>query len=130
MCQDYLSQVVNHPVLQASSEELKLFLTAAGDLAGCGPWQRMLQRPTPMDALLGLRRADAPPGSTSSSSEAAAVGSAGAGVSSSAGAGAAGGGWGVMQRMRHSIMNVVQPKVQQEVSAEEQQLRQAKEWFK
>lgn len=128
--QDYLGQVVNHPVLQGSPE-LQLFLTAPGDLAACSSWQRMVQRPAPMDALLGIRRAEASSSASSSSTtttstSAAAGGSAGP-PSSSAGGGA---GWGVMMRMRQSIMHVVQPKVVQDLSADEQQLRQAKVWFK
>jgi hypothetical protein len=137
MCgwQDYLGQVVNHPVLQGSPE-LQLFLTAPGDLAACSSWQRMVQRPAPMDALLGIRRAEASSSAsgnstTTSSTPAAAGGSAGA-SSSSAGVGVGGGGagWGVMMRVRQSILHVVQPKVAQELSADEQQLRQAKIRFK
>lgn len=125
--QDYLGQVVNHPVLQGS-EELRLFLTAAGDLAACSRWQRMVQRPPPMDALLGIRRAEAGSSDSSSVSSTAAAG----GSSTSSGApGSAMSGWGMMSRMRQSIMHVVQPKAQTEsLPADEQQLRQAKEWFK
>ena len=123
LLQDYLSQVVNHPVLQGS-EELRLFLTQPGDLAACDRWQRMVQRPAPMDALLGLRRAEAP----SSSSNPAAAGVSG---SSSTASGAAVAGWGGMMRsVRHSIMSAVQPKAQPALAADEQQLRQAKESFK
>lgn len=127
--QDYLVQVVNHPVLQGS-EELCLFLTAPGDLAACSRWQRMVQRPPAMDALLGFRRAEASssttttttvPTSTTSSSNSSAADSAAPG----------GAGWGVtMMRMRQSFMHVVQHKAQPELSAVEQQLRQAKEWLK
>ena len=120
------------------SEELRLFLTAPGDLAACGPWQRMLQRPTPMDTLLGIRRAEphsnqnsSNSNSTSSSTATATDPAGGSSSSSSAAVSGAGvGGWGVMSRVRHSLLNVVQPKAQPELSAEEQQLRQAKEWFK
>jgi hypothetical protein len=123
--QDYLNLVVSHPALQGSAE-LRLFLTAAGDLSTCTPWQRMVQRPAPMDALLGIRKADA--SSDSAAGDPAATGSS---SSTAAGSASAGGGWGMMARMRHSIMNVVQQKQQQpELSAEEQQLRQAKDWLK
>lgn len=123
--QDYLNLVVNHPALQGSAE-LRLFLTAPGDLSTCTPWQRMVQRPAPMDALLGIRKADA-----SSDSAAGDPAASGGSSSTAAGSASAGGGWGVMARVRHSIMNVVQQKQQQpELSAEEQQLRQAKDWLK
>lgn len=133
--QDYLVQVVNHPVLQGS-EELCLFLTAPGDLAACSRWQRMVQRPPAMDALLGFRRAEASnsttttttttvPTSTSSSS------SSNAAAADGGSAAPGGAGWGVtMMRMRQSLMHVVQHKAQPELSADEQQLRQAKEWLK
>jgi hypothetical protein len=127
--QDYLDKVVNHPVLQGSSE-LQLFLAAPGDLAACSSWQRMVQRPAPMDALLGNRRAEASSStSTTTSSTPAAAGSS-AGASSSSAGGGGGAGWSVMMRMRQSILHVVQPKVVHELSADEQQLRQAKVWFK
>lgn len=120
--QDYLSQVVNHPVLQGS-EELRLFLTQPGELAACDRWQRMVQRPAPMDTLLGIRKADSP------SRNSAAAGGSGGTSGGTAGAGVAGWG-GMMRSVRHSIMSVVQPKAQPELPADEQQLRQAKEWFK
>jgi hypothetical protein len=94
----------------------------------------MVQRPAPADALLGMLR----PEHRQQQPQAADGGvSAGGAGSSSAGSGdtAAGGGGGklggMMWRMKHSLMAVVrEPKARPEVPAYEQQLRQAKEWFK
>jgi hypothetical protein len=129
--QDYLGQVVNHPVLQGS-EELCLFLTAPGDLAACSRWQRMVQRPPAMDALLGFRRAEASSGSSGNTTALPTSTSSNPAAADAGGSAAPGGaGWGVtMMRMRQSIMHVVQHKAQPQLSADEQQLRQAKEWLK
>lgn len=128
--QDYLVQVANHPVLQGS-EELCLFLTAPGDLAACSRWQRMVQRPPAMDALLGFRRAEASSSSTTTTTVPTSTTSSSNPTADGGSAAPGGAGWGVtMMRMRQSLMHVVQHKAQPELSAVEQQLRQAKEWLK
>lgn len=116
--------VANHPALR-DSEELRLFLTQPGDLSNCQRWQKMIQRPAPADVLLSLlshnrqqhHNTAAAPDSGSS------TGSGATGSSSS-------NPLGMVMRMKHSLMSVVQPKSKPELPADEQQLRQAKEWCK
>jgi hypothetical protein len=84
----------------------------------------MVQRPAPADALLGLLRPEhkqqqGPAADAAVSSSAAGAGDAGGKLG------------GMMWRMKHSLMAVVrEPKARPEVPADEQQLRQAKDWFK
>ncbi|KAF8073000.1 SNX2B [Scenedesmus sp. PABB004] len=110
--QAYICAVANHPAL-VSSEELVLFLTSAGDLAVCARWQQLAARPTPaLDMLMGLLGQQQQQQQQSSQPQQP----------------AGGGGLGVMARMRHSLLSAVQPRAAaHELSAEELQLRQAKE---
>jgi hypothetical protein len=86
----------------------------------------MAQRPAPADALLGLLRPEQKQQQPQATD--AAVGAGGAGSGDAGGGGVLG---GMMWRMKHSLMAVVrEPKARPEVPADEQQLRQAKEWFK
>ncbi|WIA29266.1 hypothetical protein OEZ86_011774 [Tetradesmus obliquus] len=127
--QAYMCTIANHPALQGS-QELRVFLTYPTCLSTCQQWQHMVQRPAPTDALLGMLlpehkqqqglAADASAGGAGGSSAAAAAGDAGGGKLG-----------GMMWRMKHSLMAVVrEPKARPEVPADEQQLRQAKDWFK
>lgn len=112
------------------SEELLLFLTEPGDLAACSRWRSVLQRPAPLDALLD-GHTDTTSSSSDNSTTAASTSAAAAAGQGSAAAGAAASGWKMMSRMKHSLMSVVQQsKAQPELSAEEQQLRQAKDRLK
>lgn len=145
--------IAGHPVLR-SCEVLRLFLTHPGDLSACPQWQQMLQHPATdaMKALLsglglGSSADSANPASSATQGApgqqaAAAVGGAG-GVGNGGGVGAAGGG-GVgggaaaglalrVLRMKQSLKGVVQQKPRRaapQLTAEEVQLRQAKEMFK
>ncbi|WIA09189.1 hypothetical protein OEZ85_008600 [Tetradesmus obliquus] len=126
--QAYMCTIANHPALQGS-QELRVFLTYPTCLSTCQQWQQMVQRPAPTDALLGMLR----PEHKQQQGLAADASAGGAGGSSAAAAGDAGGGklGGMMWRMKHSLMAVVrEPKARPEVPADEQQLRQAKDWFK
>jgi hypothetical protein len=89
----------------------------------------MVQRPAPADALLGLLRPEHKQQQGLAAD--AAVSAGGAGASSAAGDAAGGKLGGMMWRMKHSLMAVVrEPRARPEVPADEQQLLQAKDWFK
>jgi hypothetical protein len=138
--QAYLCTLTNHPAL-SGSRELRCFLTFEGELQNCQQWQQMVQRPAPMDVLLGLLRAQ---GSSSNSSSTGGAGSgssreepggnpAAPGSAAAAAAAAAGGSGGMgnmMLRMKHSLMSVVQPRSRPEAPPDERKLLQAKEWLK
>eukprot|EP00879_Flechtneria_rotunda_P015770 GHRR01016492.1.p1 GENE.GHRR01016492.1~~GHRR01016492.1.p1 ORF type:complete len:382 (+),score=119.76 GHRR01016492.1:189-1334(+) len=127
--QAYTCSVANHPVLQRS-EEIRIFLTYSDDLSSSARWQQMVQRPAPMDSLLGML------GQQRNSATAASVCSPD--LSAPCAASAAGSGevgvlganpLGMFMRVKHSLKGVVQPKPKQEMPADEIHLRQAKEWF-
>lgn len=128
--QAYLCTVANHPALK-HSRELRCFLTSEGELQSCQQWQQMVQRPAPMEVLLGLLRSQ---GNSSTGSSGGSTTEPGSQVApSSAAAAGAGGGGGVgnmMLRMKHSLMNVVQPRARPEPPPDERKLVQAKEWLK
>ena len=107
----------NHPVVQRSPA-LALFLTAEGstDLVANSSWQHMLA------GLRGGQDAARPSGSSNPAAAAAP-----AAASSSSSSAASAGGAGLMLRMKASLMSVVQHKAPHaELSADEQQLQQAK----
>lgn len=123
LLQAYMCSVANHPALQGS-DVLQLFLSQSGDLSSCSRWQQLIQHPAPADILLGLLKQSRQQRNSSAPADNAS-GASGAGSSSSSS-----NPLGMVMRMKHSLMNVVQPKAKPEVPADEQQLQQAKEWFK
>jgi hypothetical protein len=141
--QAYMRTIAGHPVLR-SSEELRLFLTHTADLTSCGRWQQMLARPKG-DAIksllsgLGLSAGDAAAAGGAAAGggggDAAQQGTGVGGGAGSGGAGAGGRGGGLgfrMLKMKQSLMGVVaqRPKRAAALSAEEQQLRTAKDMFR
>lgn len=115
--------IANHPTLQGS-EVLQLFLTQPGELNSCTRWQQLIQRPAPADILLGLLNQNRQQRSqTAAASVDGSNGIAGAGANSTTPL-------GMVMRMKHSLKNAVQPKVIRDLPADEQQLRQAKDWCK